>query len=422
MLWEWHYWDVKNIGWNTMNVKISMLSVSDLNQYIAELLSADDVLADVFVEGEISNFKHHSSGHLYFSLKDDDAKVNCVMFRSAAYYLRFQPKDGDSVRIRGRVSVYEKTGVYQVYVNAMEKNGIGELYEEYTRLLSVLKGKGYFDKTNKKQIPFLPERIALITSPTGAAVRDMISVITRRCSLTKLIICPVLVQGDNASEQIADMIDIVNKNDISDLIILARGGGSIEELWAFNEKIVAESIFASVIPVMTGIGHETDFTVSDFVADMRAPTPSAAAELAVPDLQDVRFTLDGYKGMLIEEIHAALEYNKEKLNKIREASFSLSSLEALKEYKRKISDTTKLLGLNARHKTTLYRARVDSFDKLVCSMSFENVLKRGFFAIEKDGRIESETNLSMNDNIVLIGEKKRIKSHIDAIEMRESNE
>ena len=290
------------------------LTVSQLNKYISGLMEFDDLLSNVTVTGEISNFKRHSSGHLYFSIKDDKSKISCVMFKSDAYRLDFDPIDGMSVIVSGRVSVYEKNGNYQVYVKKMNEDGIGTLFERYNRLLDLLRDKGYFDQSKKKRIPYLPRKIALVTSPTGAAVRDMISVIKRRSPGVKLLVCPVLVQGDSAPLDIALMIDLINKENLADLIITGRGGGSIEELWAFNERIVAESIFNSTIPIISAVGHETDFTICDFVADMRAPTPSAAAELAVPDVEDVIFALRRYKNIIIELLNQKLSFEKQKSN------------------------------------------------------------------------------------------------------------
>ncbi len=401
-----------------MNTDFTVLSVSELNKYISRLLSSDEVLSDVFVQGEISNFKHHSSGHLYFSLKDDDSKLNCVMFKNAAYYLNFHPVDGDSVRVRGRIGVYEKNGNYQVYVNSMEKNGIGELYEQYVKLLTELKDKGYFDKDRKKQIPFLPERIAVITSPTGAAVRDIISVIKRRCLYTTIIVCPVLVQGENASEQISNMIETINNNHVSDLIILARGGGSIEELWAFNELNVANSIYTSDIPIISGVGHETDFTIADFIADMRAPTPSAAAELSVPDLKDVLFTIEGFKTMIIEGAYSSITDRITQLKRIKEKYFSEGMNEHLKRYKNMLDNTFKLMNIKISHKMQMYREKNNYLSKLLDSMSFEKVLKRGFFALEINGELAKADNLKENDKADFVGENKTIKARVENIEMR----
>ena len=252
------------------------MRVTEINEYIKRIISFDPILNSVLIEGEISNFKLHSSGHAYFSLKDNKSKINCVMFKSQFTTVDFLPKDGLKVQISGRVSVYERDGKYQLYAETMTVIGTGNLYKKFMELKDELKLSGYFEKC--KEIPSIPEKIGVITSQTGAALRDVLTVLKRRNKYIDVIIHPVLVQGDMAKFQIAAAIDYFNENNSVDTIILSRGGGSLEELWAFNELIVAESIYASHIPIISGVGHETDFTISDFVSDRRAATPSEAAE------------------------------------------------------------------------------------------------------------------------------------------------
>ncbi len=256
---------------------IKTLSVSSLNSYVKKMIDADFILNNLNIKGEISNFKMHSSGHLYFSLKDENSKINCIMFKTYANNLNFKPKDGESVIIKGKVSVYEKDGAYQLYCYEMKQEGIGELYLAFQDLKNKLEKQGLFELKHKRPIPRFPKRIGIITSPTGAAVRDIIHVSRRRNKSIELLLYPALVQGENASEDIIRGLDLLNKIENIDVIILARGGGSIEELWAFNNEKLANAIFNSKKPVITGVGHETDFTIADFVSDMRAPTPSAAA-------------------------------------------------------------------------------------------------------------------------------------------------
>lgn len=262
---------------------MKVYTVSQINNYIKRILENDVLLSDVYIEAEISNFKAHTSGHLYFTLKDSGAAINAVMFRSYAERLKFMPESGMKVVARGYISLYEKTGQYQLYVNSMEPAGIGALYLAYEQLKARLEKAGVFDQKYKKPIPQMPKTVAVITSPTGAAVRDIINVAGRRNPNVEIVIVPTLVQGKNAGPEIVNAIEKVNKWNKADTIILGRGGGSIEDLWAFNEEIVARAIFDSHIPIISAVGHETDFTIADFISDMRAPTPSAGAEIAVPE-------------------------------------------------------------------------------------------------------------------------------------------
>ncbi len=257
-------------------------TVSQLNNYLKKVIDNNSILNDIWVKGEISNFKLHYSGHMYITLKDEGGVLKAVMFKSAASYLQFVPEDGMKVLARGRVSVYEAGGSYQLYINEMIPDGVGALYVAYEQLKQKLEQEGLFDETHKKVIPKYPECIGVITAPTGAAVRDIINVITRRYPYAEIILYPSLVQGEGAAANIVEGIEYFNKTKTPDTLIVGRGGGSIEDLWAFNEEIVARAIYNSQIPIISAVGHETDFTIADFVADLRAPTPSAAAELAVP--------------------------------------------------------------------------------------------------------------------------------------------
>ena len=259
-----------------------MATVSQLNAYMKRVVDGQAALNDIWIKGEISNFKEHYSGHLYITLKDDGGVLKAVMFKGAATALSFRPEDGMKVLARGRIGVYEQSGTYQLYINEMTPDGVGELYIAYEQLKKRLEAEGLFDEKLKKPIPQYPERVGVITATTGAAVRDIINVITRRYPYCEIIIYPSLVQGDGAAPNIVEGIEYFNKHKLCDTLIVGRGGGSIEDLWAFNEEIVARAIFSSEIPIISAVGHETDFTIADFVADLRAPTPSAAAEIAVP--------------------------------------------------------------------------------------------------------------------------------------------
>ena len=264
------------------------ITVSDINKIIKYTIEQSYELRSVYLKGEISNIKYHGRGHLYFSLKDESSKINAVMFNYKNAGMNFNPKDGDSVLVHGRVSVYEASGSYQIYVDSMELDGIGNLYVLYEQLKKKLHAEGLFDPEHKKKIRRVPRKIGVITASTGAAVRDIISTINKRFPMTEIYLFPTLVQGESAAPNIVKMIELANTYEDIDTIILGRGGGSIEDLWAFNEEIVARAIYNSRIPIISGVGHEIDFTISDFVADLRAPTPTGAAMLAVPDIEEVR--------------------------------------------------------------------------------------------------------------------------------------
>ena len=281
----------------------SVLTVSQINTYLKAVLDGDDNLQHIFVCGEISNFtNHYRTGHFYFTLKDEKAAIKAVMFRSAAQRLRFLPENGMRVIIRGSVSLFERDGVYQLYCDDMQPDGAGDLSVAFEQRKKKLEEMGLFDPLHKKPIPSLPSRIGVITSPTGAAVHDILNVLERRFPFAAIVFCGVQVQGESAAPQIAEAIARFNELQAADVLIVGRGGGSIEDLWAFNEEIVAHAIYNSHIPVISAVGHETDFTIADFVADLRAPTPSAAAELASPDTRELLFQLDTMLDRLTERV------------------------------------------------------------------------------------------------------------------------
>ena len=284
------------------------LSVRQLNFYIKSLIDGDPRLNCVTVLGEISNLKnHYQSGHLYFTLKDKDASINCVMFRSYASRIKFTPENGQQVIVRGRVSVYERDGVYQIYAEEMNDAGLGDIALKFEQTKKKLEAEGLFDIESKRKIPQFPKKIAVVTSPTGAAVRDIVNIISRRWKLAEILICPVSVQGDNAVPEMLSALDRLYELDDIDVCIIGRGGGSAEDLWAFNDERLAYKIYESPFPVISAVGHETDFTISDFVADLRAPTPSAAAELAVPDCEEILSYLLKREGQLKNLLFAKYE-------------------------------------------------------------------------------------------------------------------
>lgn len=270
------------------------ITVTDLNKYIKDKIDGDEMLNNVLVKGEISNFKNHYTGHMYFTLKDENSLIKCVMFKSYTTHLSFMPKDGMKVMVLGSVAVFERDGIYQIYAKAMKEDGLGSLYTAYEELKKKLEQEGLFAESHKKKIPFMPKTIGVLTSNTGAVIRDIINVSTRRNPGVHIRLYPVPVQGPGAAEKIAEGIKFMNENKLADVLIIGRGGGSLEDLWPFNEEIVARAIYDSELPIISAVGHETDFTIADFVADLRAPTPSAAAELAVANIEDVRETLKLY--------------------------------------------------------------------------------------------------------------------------------
>ena len=289
-------------------MKKKVFSVSDINGYVKNMLEDDYVLRNVYIKGEISNFTHHSSGHMYFTLKDKEGAVSAVMFRASASTLTFEPKEGMMVIVRASVSMYVKTGQYQIYVSEMEVSGRGTLHEAFEQLKNKLDKEGLFDEQFKKPIPYFPRTIGVITSGTGAAIRDILNITKRRNPGAKIYVYPVLVQGEGAAGDISSAIEAMNEHGLCDVLIVGRGGGAIEDLWAFNEEIVARAIFNSAIPIISAVGHETDFTIADFVASLRAPTPSAAAELATPDVAELQRRINQYTLRMEKDIYKLLEY------------------------------------------------------------------------------------------------------------------
>ncbi|MCF0135266.1 MAG: exodeoxyribonuclease VII large subunit [Lachnospiraceae bacterium] len=313
-------------------------SVSHLNKYVKSLLERDELLMDIWLRGEISNFKRHSSGHLYFTMKDSEGAVSAVMFASDARRLQFYPENGKMVKVRGSISLFEKTGAYQIYVRQMEQEGTGDLYLAFEQLKKKLEAQGLFDPAHRKKIPFFPSRVGIVTSPTGAAIRDIVMIAKRRFPGVSLVLYPALVQGRDAAPDIVRGLRTLDARADVDVIIVGRGGGSIEDLWAFNEEIVAGAIYACKTPVISAVGHETDQTIADFVSDMRASTPSAAAELAVPDVRELLGSLD----------HLGARMNGSARRNVHLYAGRLSLLkEKLERYspQRKLADTVQTLDL-----------------------------------------------------------------------------
>lgn len=376
------------------------ISVTDLNKYIKNKIADDEYLNNILIKGEISNFKHHYTGHLYFTLKDENSLIKCIMFKSYAQKLKFEPRDGMKVYILGSVSVFERDGVYQIYAKVMEEDGLGDLYTKYQKLKEELEKKGLFDQNHKKKIPMMPKVIGVLTSQTGSVIRDIINVSTRRNPNVYIRLLPVPVQGEGAGEKIAEGIDYMNQKQLADVIILARGGGSLEDLWPFNEEVVAYSIYQSKIPIISAVGHETDFSISDFVADLRAPTPSAAAELAVPDIYEVKQKINTYQNRLKMALTKKLEIMKLRYDKCMSSSVFKEPTRRIQENYIKIDSYVKQLE-NLINKTK--EKNKNKYIELVSKLDTLSPLKtltRGYSIIEKDGKIvKSITDLQTEDKI-----------------------
>lgn len=374
-----------------------VFSVSDINNYIKQLVSNDGILSGLSVRGEISNFKHHYTGHMYFTIKDENSVLKCVMFKSQASLLKFAPQNGNKVIVSGYVSVFERDGQYQLYASDMQPDGLGSLHLAFEQLKAKLQEEGLFDAAIKKKLPLLPQSIGVVTSSTGAVIRDIINVTYRRHSRMKLVLYPVAVQGAQAAGQVASAIEKLNRYGRVDVIIVARGGGSLEELWAFNEEVVARSIHASRIPVISAVGHETDFTICDFVADMRAPTPSAAAELAVPDLEVLRYKLQNYsvrmKGALVKKLNLC----ETQLQKIKTRPVFQKPFDRLNQYRLKLDNDIKHLFRNNEMLTKDKKAQFALLAGKLDALSPLKIIERGYSVVR-------DVNSSVVSSIAQISE------------------
>jgi len=367
-------------------MKLRKLSVTEVNNYAQKLLSYDPILQNLRIEGEISNFVAHSSGHAYFSLKDNESKINCIMFKRYFDETENEFENGSKVDCIGDISIYVKEGKLQLYVKEMKLAGLGELHIKFEELKKKYNNLGYFDIENKKEIPKYPKRIGVITSKEGAALRDVISVFNRRTTLANLLIYPVSVQGIYSKNEIVKAIEYLNDSNLVDLIILTRGGGSIEELWSFNEPEVVESVYFSDVPIISGVGHETDYTLVDFVSDLRVPTPSAAAETAIKSNEEIIQLLNGYKFSLNREITNLLNSNKLKFEK-----YSLDKL--LIKKKSVLKEKTYLIDNISLKMNTLINKKINDnkneIDKLLINLNSNNpieILKKGYSITEDENK------------------------------------
>ncbi len=399
------------------------ITVTQLTKYIKYKIDNDANLAKIYLKGEISNFKAHTRGHFYFTLKDENSRINAVMFSTYAKDVKFTPQDGMKVLVTGRVSVYEATGGYQIYVDSITEDGLGNLYIAFEQLKKKLEAEGLFLESHKKKIPKIPNRIGIITAPTGAAIKDILSTIKRRWPLVETILFPSLVQGAEAAGDIVRNIELSKSFDL-DVLIIGRGGGSIEDLWCFNEECVARAIYELDTPVISAVGHEIDFTISDFVADLRAPTPTGAAEMAVPDIRDITKLLNQIEIRSINSITHILKIEKEKLNKL-ENSYVLKNPLAIYEIKgekfdnlfeRLINSYRNIININ-QNKIVLLDNKIinginnklntskNDFSKLLSKLEVLNPLltiKRGYSVIRKDNKVVSSIkDLKKKDNLEL---------------------
>ena len=383
-------------------MKYNAVTVTQLNKYLKDRFDEDENLNAILVKGEISNFKNHYTGHLYFTLKDENSLIKCIMFKSYAERLAFKPKDGMKVMVFGSVSVFERDGVYQIYAKQMMEDGMGDLHEQFEKLKAQLEAEGLFDESHKKPIPLYPKVVGVLTSQTGAVIRDIINVSTRRNPNVYIRLLPVPVQGPGAAEQIAEKIKIMNDQKLADVLIIGRGGGSLEDLWPFNEEIVARAIYQSELPIISAVGHETDFTIADFVADLRAPTPSAAAELAVPDVYELKQKINNYQNRYRLALKKKIELMKlryekcmksrvftDPMRKIRDMDVTLDS------YVQRLENKIKIIHKDNKSSYVELVTKLDTLSPL-------KTLTRGYSLTEKDNKIVKSANeLNKNDKVKL---------------------
>ena len=383
-------------------MKTNAVTVSQLNKYLKDRFDEDENLNAILVKGEISNFKNHYTGHLYFTLKDENSLIKCIMFKSYAERLAFKPKDGMKVMVFGSVSVFERDGVYQIYVKTMMEDGIGDLHEQFEQLKAKLEKEGLFNELHKKPIPLYPKIVGVLTSQTGAVIRDIINVSTRRNPNVHIRLFPVPVQGPGAAEQIAEKIRKMNQQKLADVLIIGRGGGSLEDLWPFNEEIVARAIYESELPIISAVGHETDFTIADFVADLRAPTPSAAAELAVPDVYELKQKINNCQNRCRMSLKKQMQVMRLRYEKCMKSRVFTDPM-------RKIRDMSVRLDLYVqRLENKIKNIQKDNhreYAELVTKLDTLSPLKtltRGYTITEKNNKIiKSANELKKNDEINL---------------------
>ncbi len=411
------------------------ITVAALTRYIKYKLDNDSNLQDVYIKGEISNFKHHTRGHFYFTIKDEESRINAIMFASNTKNINFEPVDGMKVLVKGRISVFEATGNYQIYVTEMIEDGVGNLYALFEKLKQKLKEEGLFDTRYKKEIPKIPKRIGVITAPTGAAIKDIISTVNRRYPLCEVILFPSLVQGKEAAENIVENIKLADSYNL-DTLIVGRGGGSIEDLWAFNEEIVARAIFECKTPVISAVGHEIDFTIADFVADIRAATPTGAAEIAVPSKEELKKLINQYKIRLSKNIKDKVDNNRYYLNKVLDSYILKSPMSIYEVKEEKLSNLLertknvmlsilnsnkiRLEGIKSSYLFTnpkrMFENKNNSYVNLLNKLEVLNplnTLKRGYTITKKKNKvINSVKNIKLKENLDITFEDGIIKTEV----------
>ena len=392
------------------------MTVSELNNYIKMMFDSNRLLNSICVRGEISNFVNHRSGHFYFSLKDEGAQIKAVMFRSSTARLKFLPENGMKVTVCGSISVFPRDGVYQMYVTSIQPDGIGALYLAYEQLKAKLDSEGLFSDEHKKPIPPIPRNIGVITSPTGAAVRDIINVLGRRYPLAGVYLYPALVQGEGAAKTLIDGIEYFDRSKLVDTIIIGRGGGSIEDLWEFNNEELARHIFNCSVPVISAVGHETDFTICDFVADMRAPTPSAAAELAVPDLRELCMMIDVYSDRADRSLIRIVERYQERLNRLKDSGILSDFSSYTQELRGKVDElyksTTIAYQRNLADKRLTFMTKVGKLEAL----NPLSVMSRGYSVVQKEGRvISSSSDMEVGDEFIVRFKDGTITANVQSI-------
>ncbi len=383
-------------------------TIYEITRYIRHKLDKDDLLRDVHVKGEISNLSQPTSGHLYFTLKDESSELRCVMFRDKCAQLKFNLEDGMSVIVRGRISVYEKKGTYQLYAKEIQETGIGALYLAFEQLKKKLKREGLFDVAHKKPIPAFPRTVGIITSPTGAVIRDLLNVTRRRYPHVHLLLAPVVVQGGQAPSEIVNAVQLLNRAnkelETIDVLVLGRGGGSIEELWAFNEEAVARAIFSSEIPVISAVGHETDFTIADFVADKRAATPSEAAELVVPDRREIERNLHSLELRIRQNLFNVVEVHRQRLESIEKSVLFRKPTERINQYRQTVDELKRNIYAEITHQVELHRSSLQAYIGKLDALSPLAILKRGYSICSRlDGTvIRTIDNISVGDALKVL--------------------
>ena len=384
-------------------MKLRALDISEVNSYIKRILTNDPILYNLRVKGEISNFKVHSSGNVYLSLKDEKSKLNCIIFKSN-YDKSLNLDNGVKIIASGYISVYERDGAYQLYINEIEIEGMGNLYIEFNKLKEKLKKEGLFDTRYKKEIPKMPRSIGVITSPTGAVIRDIINVTKRRFPKVDIKLYPVNVQGDKSASDICEGIEFFNRMENVDTIIVGRGGGSLEELWSFNEEIVAREIFKSKIPIISAVGHETDFTICDFVSDMRAPTPSAAAEIATPDLSEIYYKLNTIKNRMNRSLNNQVILDNEKLNNTFDKINNYMKNYIVRDKVIQLDQIYDKIKLRLEQKLETSKEKLSKKAALLHNLSPLATISRGYSIVEKNGQVINsieEVNITDDINITL---------------------